>query len=156
VDCTPLPRAIIDRFVADYQQARNPGKNGVFYRSSARDVTAPDQCPTQLIMRAAPILLCSSNSAPENIVAKSKKTFTVEHALGELEALINAMEGGELTLEQSLQAFEMGIRLTRECQEALNQAEQKVQILLSEKGDTAPFADNTATDNSDAEEDDNA
>jgi exodeoxyribonuclease VII small subunit len=86
-------------------------------------------------------------------VAKAKKPFTVEHALGELEALINAMEGGELTLEQSLQAFEMGIRLTRECQEALSQAEQKVQVLLSEKGDMAPFAENTsamATDSDDA------
>ena len=77
-------------------------------------------------------------------MAKSKKPFTVEHALGELEGLINAMESGDLSLEQSLQAFEMGIRLTRECQEALNQAEQKVQILLSEKGDTAPFADSSA------------
>ncbi len=91
-------------------------------------------------------------------MAKSKKPFTVEHALGELEGLINAMESGDLTLEQSLQAFEMGIRLTRECQEALNQAEQKVQILLSEKGDTAPFADSATTlSNTDSEtEDDEA
>jgi exodeoxyribonuclease VII small subunit len=79
-------------------------------------------------------------------VAKSRKPFTVETALGELETLIARMESGELSLEDSLQAFEQGIRLTRECQEALAQAEQKVQILLSEKGDTAPFADNS-TDN---------
>lgn len=86
-------------------------------------------------------------------MAKAKKTFTVEHALGELEALINAMESGELSLEESLLSFEMGIRLTRECQEALTQAEQKVQVLLSEKGDVAPFAENaatTATDSDDA------
>ncbi|MET0379428.1 MAG: exodeoxyribonuclease VII small subunit [Spongiibacteraceae bacterium] len=82
-------------------------------------------------------------------MAKAKKAFTVEHALGELETLINAMESGELSLEESLQSFETGIRLTRECQEALTQAEQKVQILLSEKGDTAPFAE-PATDNDDA------
>lgn len=84
---------------------------------------------------------------PETTVAKAKQAFTVEHALGELEALINAMESGELSLEQSLQAFETGIRLTRECQEALDQAEQKVQVLLSEKGDAAPFAaDDSAAD----------
>jgi exodeoxyribonuclease VII small subunit len=77
-------------------------------------------------------------------VAKAKKAFTVETALGELETLINAMESGDLSLEDSLKAFEQGIRLTRECQEALTQAEQKVQILLSEKGDTAPFAENNA------------
>lgn len=86
-------------------------------------------------------------------MAKSKKPFTVEHALGELEGLINAMESGDLTLEQSLQAFEMGIRLTRECQDALNQAEQKVQILLSEKGDAAPFASSATTAENDAEDD---
>lgn len=74
-------------------------------------------------------------------MAKSKKPFTVETALGELETLIGSMESGDLTLEDSLKAFEQGIRLTRECQEALTQAEQKVQILLSEKGETAPFAD---------------
>jgi exodeoxyribonuclease VII small subunit len=77
-------------------------------------------------------------------VAKAKKAFTVETALGELETLINAMESGDLSLEDSLKAFEQGIRLTRECQEALTQAEQKVQMLLSEKGDTAPFAENNA------------
>jgi exodeoxyribonuclease VII small subunit len=105
--------------------------------------------------RAAPFSLPWTPSAhtPETIVAKAKKPFTVEHALGELEALINAMEGGELTLEQSLQAFEMGIRLTRECQEALNQAEQKVQILLSEKGDTAAFVEDNRTANTEADDD---
>lgn len=85
--------------------------------------------------------------AAETIVAKSRKPFTVETALGELETLIARMESGELSLEDSLQAFEQGIRLTRECQEALAQAEQKVHILLSEKGDTAPFADNTSGNN---------
>ncbi len=73
-------------------------------------------------------------------MAKSKKPFTVETALGELETLIGSMESGDLTLEDSLKAFEQGIRLTRECQGALSQAEQKVQILLGQSGETAPFA----------------
>lgn len=75
----------------------------------------------------------------ENPVAKSRKAFNFEQALGDLEALVTAMESGDMSLEQSLEAFEQGIRLTRECQEALKFAEQKVQLLLSESGDTAPF-----------------
>lgn len=73
-------------------------------------------------------------------MAKPKKSFNFEQALGELETLVSAMESGEMSLEESLRAFEQGIRLTRECQEALTQAEQKVQLLLSEDGATAPFA----------------
>jgi exodeoxyribonuclease VII small subunit len=72
-------------------------------------------------------------------MAKSKKTFNFEQALGDLEALVAAMESGDMSLEESLLAFEQGIRLTRECQEALSQAEQKVQLLLSETGETAAF-----------------
>ena len=44
------------------------------------------------------------------------------------------MENGDLTLEESLKAFEQGIKLTRECQSALTQAEQKVQMLIAENG----------------------
>lgn len=72
-------------------------------------------------------------------MAKSRKAFNFEQALGELETLVAAMEGGEMSLEESLRAFETGIRLTRECQEALGQAEQKVQLLLSEDGATTDF-----------------
>ncbi len=51
------------------------------------------------------------------------------------------MESGELTLEESLQAFEQGVKLTRECQQALTQAEQKVRILLDQdpEGEPASF-----------------
>lgn len=59
-----------------------------------------------------------------------------EASLEQLESLVHAMEDGELSLEQSLEAFEKGIRLTRECQKALQEAEQKVQYLLGE--DDAP------------------
>lgn len=73
-------------------------------------------------------------------MAKSKKALNFEQSLSELEALVAAMESGEMSLEESLEAFEQGIRLTRECQQALTLAEQKVQVLLAENGDTAPFA----------------
>lgn len=65
-------------------------------------------------------------------MAASKKTFDFEEALHTLETLVEAMEEGELSLEDSLKAFEKGVKLTRECQAALEQAEQKVQILMSE------------------------
>jgi exodeoxyribonuclease VII small subunit len=52
-----------------------------------------------------------------------------ESALGELEALVEQMETGELSLEDSLNAFERGVKLTRHCQSALQQAELKVKVL---------------------------
>ena len=62
--------------------------------------------------------------------------FEFEQALEDLEELVSAMEQGELSLEDSLQAFEKGIKLTRECQAALKNAEQKVQVLINENGET--------------------
>jgi len=70
---------------------------------------------------------------------KKPNDFNFEKALEELEQLVTAMEEGDLTLEQSLQSFEKGIKLTRECQSALKQAEQKVELLLNEEGDTEPL-----------------
>lgn len=57
-----------------------------------------------------------------------------ETALEELEALVERMEGGDLSLDESLAAFERGIHLTRRCQQALSEAEQRVQVLM-EKDD---------------------
>ncbi|HEY5807140.1 MAG TPA: exodeoxyribonuclease VII small subunit [Povalibacter sp.] len=53
-----------------------------------------------------------------------------EASLAELEAIVEKLEQGELSLEDSLLQFERGIQLTRVCQTALSQAEQKVEILL--------------------------
>jgi len=71
-------------------------------------------------------------------MAKKKTTtsFDFEKALANLEELVTAMEEGELSLEESLQAFEKGVKLTRECQSALDQAEQKVQLLVNADGAT--------------------
>jgi exodeoxyribonuclease VII small subunit len=75
----------------------------------------------------------------------SKKTtdFNFEKALGELNTLVEQLETGKLSLEQSLTAFERGIKLTRECQQALTKAEQKVHILLEQSGEAAlePYED---------------
>ena len=70
-------------------------------------------------------------------MAKKKSAgFDFEKALQDLEDLVTSMEQGELSLEESLLAFEKGIKLTRECQTALKQAEQKVQLLINESGAT--------------------
>ncbi len=66
---------------------------------------------------------------------RSKKTtppVDFEKALQELEALVERMEKGELSLEESLMEFERGVTLTRACQQALKEAEQKVRILTGE------------------------
>jgi exodeoxyribonuclease VII small subunit len=63
-----------------------------------------------------------------------REAFDFERALKELEELVGRMERGDLSLEESLKAFERGIELTRTCQQALKEAEQKVEILIS-KGD---------------------
>ena len=74
-------------------------------------------------------------------MARKKATPDFEQSLAELQTLVERLESGELSLEDSLGAFEQGIRLTRECQASLSQAEQKVQILLERDGqlEEAPF-----------------
>jgi exodeoxyribonuclease VII small subunit len=64
----------------------------------------------------------------------TKKSYPFEQSLVKLENLVEKMEAGDLTLEDSLKTFEEGIRLTRECQQALSQAEQKVKMLIEENG----------------------
>ena len=59
---------------------------------------------------------------------------TFEAALEELESLVEKMETGELSLEDSLAAFERGVKLTRHCQSSLKAAELKVKV-LTESGD---------------------
>ena len=64
-----------------------------------------------------------------------------EAALGELEALVERMESGELTLDASLGAFERGIHLTRACQRALADAEQRVRMLLEREDGSLALTD---------------
>jgi len=64
----------------------------------------------------------------------AKKNYPFETSLEKLEKLVEQMEDGDLTLEDSLKTFEEGIRLTRECQQALAAAEHKVKLLIEENG----------------------
>ena len=66
------------------------------------------------------------------------KTVDFEQALGELEAVVERLEQGELPLEEALKQFQRGIELARNCQSSLKQAEQKVEILLRKTPDATP------------------
>lgn len=68
-------------------------------------------------------------------MATKKKAVDFEQSLVALEALVIRMEKGDLSLEESLKAFEEGIRLTRDCQTRLAAAEQQVQVLMEEQGE---------------------
>jgi len=67
-----------------------------------------------------------------------------EEAMAKLEALVRKMEAGDMTLEESLKAFEEGIRLSRCCADRLDDAERRVEILIQEnqKVTTQPFSGN--------------
>ncbi|MFY9607506.1 MAG: exodeoxyribonuclease VII small subunit [Blastocatellia bacterium] len=57
-----------------------------------------------------------------------EKSF--ESSLEELERIVQQLEGGDLPLDRSLELFEQGVRLSRECQKRLDEAERKIEILL--------------------------
>ena len=63
------------------------------------------------------------------------KKIDFEASLGRLEQLVEKMEEGDLSLEDSLKTFEQGVKLTRDCQQALTEAEQKVQLLMEKNGE---------------------
>lgn len=69
---------------------------------------------------------------------KEPKAPSFEEALNELESLVETLEQGDLSLEDSLKSFERGVSLTRTCQMALKQAEQKIQILSDQRVDAEP------------------
>ena len=56
--------------------------------------------------------------------------INLEKSLADLEALVEELESGDLPLDKAMKKFEEGIKLTRGCQTALKEAEQKVEILL--------------------------
>ena len=80
------------------------------------------------------------------LMAMTDKTTDLgglEKTLEELEALVTRLEAGDLPLEQALKEFERGVKLTRACQTALQEAEQKVEILLKKTAaaEPSPFTD---------------
>ncbi|MEO8041041.1 MAG: exodeoxyribonuclease VII small subunit [Acidobacteriota bacterium] len=58
------------------------------------------------------------------------KTF--ESSLAELEKIVEQLENGELSLEESLKLFETGVKLSRECRERLSDAERRIEVLMKD------------------------
>lgn len=81
-------------------------------------------------------------------MSETKNEIDFEKALAELEQLVETMEKGDLTLEESLKQFERGVSLTRACQKALAEAEQKVRILTrdNESAELTEFAADSEND----------
>jgi exodeoxyribonuclease VII small subunit len=63
------------------------------------------------------------------VIRQKPATPDFEAALAELESIVQKLEQGELSLEESLKQFERGVVLTRSCQKALRHAEQKIRVL---------------------------
>ncbi len=74
------------------------------------------------------------NQQPENNSEDPVSGLKFEEAFQKLEAIIKKLDEGNLTLEDSLKAFEEGVRLSRHCSRKLDEAEKKVEILLKESG----------------------
>ncbi len=76
-------------------------------------------------------------------MARKKSEPNFEKSLEELEKLVETMENGDISLEDSLKHFERGIELTRLCQKSLKEAEQKVEILVGkdQPNHLKPFTD---------------
>jgi len=76
-------------------------------------------------------------------MTKKKVTVSFEESLSELEQIVTQLEQGDISLEESLKSFERGVNLTRTCQKALQEANQKVQILMEQNGTQTlePFTD---------------
>jgi exodeoxyribonuclease VII small subunit len=64
-------------------------------------------------------------------MAEKKQTF--ETSLQDLEKIVRKLEDGDLSLEESLKLFEDGVKLSRDCQERLNQAERRIEVLLKDE-----------------------
>ena len=75
------------------------------------------------------------------------ENFSFEAAMSELEVIVRSLEDGKLTLEESLLAFEKGIKLVNVCNTKLSEAEQKVKILLSDGNGNLEETDFKLTEN---------
>ena len=86
-------------------------------------------------------------------MSEKPENRSFEASLEALERIVKQLESGDLPLEKSLELFEQGIRLSRECQERLTQAERKIEVLLRDNQGrpvTAPFDKaGAASDNDD-------
>ena len=85
-----------------------------------------------------------------------KQPFDFEQSLNTLQATVEQLESGDLGLDEALQAFEKGIGLTRDCQQALDNARQRITMLLEQNGDLqeAPLQDDVSQSRTGSKSDD--
>ena len=93
-------------------------------------------------------------SLADNLMSTAKaKTF--ESSLEQLEQIVRELEQGDLPLERSLELFEQGVKLSRECQDRLNQAERRIEILMRDnqgRPSVRPFEPDPGADDSAGED----
>ena len=85
-------------------------------------------------------------SADSTAEKQQAQDFNLEQSLGQLEEIVQTLEDGDLSLEQAMKKFEQGVGLSRACQTALTQAEQRIRELIDD-GDSVtlqPFIDDSA------------
>jgi exodeoxyribonuclease VII small subunit len=110
-------------------------------------LAAPAHIPFPTHRECKPIVasqkLRSAESIADNPTDSAPNPPDFERSLAELEAIVDKLEAGDLSLDESLKQFERGVQLTRACQAALKQAEHKVEILMRKSGtnefEAAPF-----------------
>nr|VFJ58484.1 MAG: exodeoxyribonuclease VII small subunit [Candidatus Kentron sp. FM]VFK11713.1 MAG: exodeoxyribonuclease VII small subunit [Candidatus Kentron sp. FM] len=97
------------------------------------------------IMAATKKKVSAGKNEPRNALPEPppENKVNFEQSLAELERLVAHMEQGDLTLEETLENFERGIQLSKTCQKAIDEAEQRVRILTEKEGspETEPFGD---------------
>ena len=81
-------------------------------------------------------------------VQPTEETRSFEESLADLEEIVAKLESGDLPLEESLQLFEEGIRLSRTCRERVTQAERRIEILMRDTAGELTTRDLDATINS--------
>jgi len=74
------------------------------------------------------------------MTAMEQNTKDFESAISELESIVKTLEGGDLSLEQSLELYERGVRLSRFCHTRLEDAERRIEV-LNDRGERAPAPD---------------
>jgi len=73
-----------------------------------------------------------------NVSTAKKPTPNLEKSMAQLEEIVQQLEEGDIPLEKALQQFEKGVKLSRDCQQALDSAEQRVKVVL-DNGDLGEF-----------------
>lgn len=117
------------------------------------------QLAASLVARHLLLVVFNNLLGDPQTLSRNRATKNFESSLKELERIVREMEGGDLPLERSLELFEQGVKLSRECQERLTEAERRIEVLLRDAEGRpaigrAPLAAVPADADGDDEEDD--